>query len=50
MQKIFTALLLGSLSFTHALGLKPLIGFAVDSGGDELVTIEHDLSSDVHIA
>ena len=49
MQKIFTALLLGSLSFTHASGLKPLIGFAFESGGDELVTIEHDLSSDVHI-
>lgn len=49
MKKIFTALLLGSLSLTQAAGIKPIIQLAIDSGGDELVTIEHDYSSDVHI-
>ena len=49
MKKIFTGLLIGSLSLTQASGIKPLIQFAFDSGGDELVTIEHDYSNDVHI-
>ena len=49
MKKIFTALLLGSLSLAQASGIKPIIQLSIDSGGDELVTIEHDYSSDVHI-
>ena len=49
MKKIFTALLLGSLSLTQASGIKPIIQISVDAGGDELVTIEHDYSNDVHI-
>jgi hypothetical protein len=49
MKKIFTALLLGSLSLTQAAGIKPIIQLSIDSGGDELITIEHDYSSDVAI-
>jgi len=49
MKKFFTALLLGSISLTHASGIKPIIQIAIDAGGDELVTIEHDYSSDVQI-
>ncbi|RUM74469.1 MAG: hypothetical protein DSZ11_04005 [Sulfurovum sp.] len=49
MKKIFTALLLGSISLTQASGIKPIIQLAIDAGGDELVTIEHDYSSDVQI-
>jgi len=49
MKKIFTTLLLGSISLTQASGIKPIIQLAIDAGGDELVTIEHDYSSDVHI-
>lgn len=49
MKKIFTGLLLGSLSLTQAAGIKPIIQLAIDAGGDELVTIEHDYSNDVTI-
>lgn len=49
MKFFFTALLLGSLSLTQAAEIKPLIQLGFSSGGDELVTVEHDFSNDVTI-